>query len=272
MTILITGITGSLGTALVEEGIKRNHHIIGVAHSEKRNKLMQLQYPNIELHAADISDGEALDRIISRCNVDDIVHGAAMKYIDICENNPTRAVDVNINGSRNIINSAYRHGVKNVIAVSTDKAINPSCVYGSTKLLMEKIMLENNYSVIQVVNFCFSSGSVLEIWQRAKDKQEPIKVNTNNTVRYFIDAADVASKILDNLSIHGEYLNLDSCYRVHLHDLATAFCEYHDYHNTAEYKAISAEKVEEEVPENVRVMDIDVTELKDMFSRYSYVH
>ena len=182
MTILITGITGSLGTALVEEGIKRNHHIIGVAHSEKRNKLMQLQYPNIELHAADISDGEALDRIISRCNVDYIVHCAAMKYIDICENNPTRAVDVNINGSRNIINSAYRHGVKNVIAVSTDKAINPSCVYGSTKLLMEKMMLENNYSVIQGVNFFFSSGSVLEIWQRAKDKQEPIKVNTNNII------------------------------------------------------------------------------------------
>ena len=210
MTILITGITGSLGTALVEEGIKRGHHIIGVAHSEKRNKLMQLQYPDIELYAADISDGEALDKISSKCNVDYIVHCAAMKYIDICENNPTRAVDVNINGSRNIINSAYRHGVKNVIAVSTDKAINPSCVYGSTKLLMEKMMLENNYSVIQGVNFFFSSGSVLEIWQRAKDKQEPIKVNTNNTVRYFIDAADVASKILDNLSIHGEYLNLDS--------------------------------------------------------------
>ena len=79
MTILITGITGSLGTALVEEGIKRDHHVIGVAHSEKRNKLMQLQYPDVELHVADISDGEVLDKIISRCNVDYIIHCAAMK-------------------------------------------------------------------------------------------------------------------------------------------------------------------------------------------------
>jgi len=268
MSILITGITGSLGTALVDEGIKRDHHIIGIAHSEKRSKLMQIKYPKIELYSADISDKDILEKIVSRCNVDYIIHCAAMKHIGICEKNPTRAVNVNVDGSRNVINAAYNNGVKNVIAVSTDKAINPSCVYGSTKLLMEKMMLENNYSVIQGVNFFFSSGSVLEIWKQATDNNDPIKINTINTVRYFVDTVDVAKKILDNLSSTGQYLYLDSCYRVYLHDLAKAFCEYHNYYNTAEYKSISAEKIEEEVPENVSIIDAGIPELKEIFRGY----
>ena len=272
MSILITGITGSLGTALAEESIERDHHIIGIAHSEKRSKLMQLEFPEIELHSIDIVDEDMLEKVINRSNVDYIIHCAAMKHIGICENNPTRAVDVNVDGSRNVINAAYKNDVENIIAVSTDKAINPSCVYGSTKLLMEKMMLENNYSVIQGVNFFFSSGSVLEIWKQAKDSNTPIKINTNNTVRYFVDASDVAKKILDNLSVQGEYIHLDTCYRVYLHDLAQAFCEYYDYHNTSEYHPISAEKIEEEVPENVEIVEVGVEELKEIFSEYNYVY
>jgi len=268
MNILITGATGSLGTVLVDICLHRGYHPIGIGHSEKRTKELELKYPQIPIYAIDIYNRDDLDKIVNKHSIDYIVHTAAMKHIGICEKNPTRAVDVNINGSRNIIDIAYSHKVQNVIAVSTDKAINPSCVYGSTKLIMEKLMLENDYSVIQGVNFFFSSGSVLDIWQKCKDRSEPIKININNTVRYFVDVKDVAVKILDNLDTRGKYIHLDTCYRIHLHDLAKGFCEYHNYDHTDDYHPISAEKTIEEIPEEIHVRNIGVSDIKLMLEKY----
>ena len=165
MTILITGGTGFLGRSLLRECLNNDMDVVALSHSEIRDKELQLEHPEVKSYCVDIStDGEILDRIVEQNRVEYIVHCAAMKHIGICENNPTKAIEVNINGSRNIISVAKKNKVKNIIAVSTDKAINPSCVYGSTKLLMEKVMLENGFSVIQGENFFFSSCSVLEIW------------------------------------------------------------------------------------------------------------
>ena len=271
MTILITGITGTLGRAVMDECLNRGHSIVGIGHSEKRCKDTQIGNPEVKIYSCDILDANFVDRIVKRNNVEYIVHCAAMKHIGICENNPTRAVDVNINGSRNIIDIAYKYGVKNVVAVSTDKAINPSCVYGSTKLIMEKLMLESNYSVIQGVNFFFSSGSVLDIWEDARTSFQPIRVSSKNTVRYFVDAGEVGKKILDSLDMKGEYIRLERCYRVFLHDLATAFCQYHQYENQSGYELMSVEKAEEEVPAGLEIINAGVNELKAIFADYYYV-
>lgn len=269
MNILITGGTGFLGRHIIERCLSKGHTVVSLSHSEIREKEAQLKYPDVSFYSVDISHNKAvLDRIVKNHDIDYIIHAAAMKYIGICEDNPTRTVEVNVDGSRNIIDVAVDNGVKNVIAVSTDKAINPTSVYGSSKLLMEKMMLENNFSVIQGVNFFFSTGSVLDLWEGFRRKEKPIGINPSDTIRYFVGASDVADKILERLDTHGEYLSLDECYRVSLHNLAEAFCQYHDYHNTKEYIPVSAEKDIEEVPENVTIMEADIDKLKEMISDY----
>jgi len=266
--ILITGAAGTLGTELVKSCLKRGYSPIGLCHSEERSQILKINFPNVPLYCSDIVDQEQLDNVIEKNEIDYIIHTAAMKHVGICEDNPDRAVDVNIIGSKNLIRSCKKFNVKNMIAVSTDKAINPSCVYGCTKLLMEAIMLEYGYSNIQGVNFLFSSGSVLYLWDKAISEGKPILVNKNNTTRYFIETADMANTILDNLDTKGKYIRLKQCYKVKLHDLALAFSEYRKYNNTDEYVSSSAEKIDEEHPENVKIIDADVALLKKLFEKH----
>ena len=269
MNILITGGTGFLGRHIISKCIVSGHNVVSLSHSEAREKEVQLKYPDVSFYAADISHNkDIIDSVEKKHNIDYIIHAAAMKYIGICENNPTRTVQVNIDGSRNIIEIAKNNGVKNVIAVSTDKAINPTSVYGSSKFLMEKLMLENGFSVIQGVNFFCSTGSVLDLWENFKNEGKEIGVNVEDTTRYFVNANDVADKILENLDTHGEYLSLDECYRVSLHDLAKAFCEYNDYYKTKDYVSISAEKTIEEIPENVSIINANVDTIKSLLHEY----
>ena len=271
MNILITGGSGFLGRHIIKKCIDKGYNIVSLSHSEKREKEVQLQYPTVEFYSVDISHNkDIIDSIVKKHKIDYIIHTAAMKYIGICEKNPTRTIEVNIDGSRNIIDIARKNNIKNVVAISTDKAINPTSVYGSSKFLMEKLMLENNFSVIQGVNFFFSTGSVLDLWENFKNEGKEIGVNVEDTIRYFVDANDVADKILENLDTHGSYISLDECYRVSLHDLAKAFCEYNDYYKTKDWVSISAEKTIEEIPENVSIINADVDILKKLLdSHYS---
>lgn len=266
--VLITGAAGTLGSELVDLSFKRGYSPIGLCHSEERSQKLKIRFPDLPLYCSDIVDQDQLENVIGKNDVDYIIHTAAMKHVGICENNPDRAINVNIIGSKNLIRACKKFNVKNMIAVSTDKAINPSCVYGCTKLLMESIMLEYGYSNIQGVNFFFSSGSVLYLWDKAISEGKPILVNKNNTTRYFIETSYVANTILDNLDTKGEYIRLKQCYKVKLHDLASAFSEYRGYNNTDEYASLSAEKIDEEHPDDVEIIEADVALLKKIFEQY----
>lgn len=270
MTILITGITGFLGTRIAQACLNRGiFDIVGLAHSEIRDKDFIYTVSGVKTYSVDIAnDSDMIDHIIKKHDVDYIIHTAAMKHIGICEDNPNKAIDVNIFGSQKLARAAINNGVKNIIAISTDKSINPSCVYGSTKFLMEKLMLEFDFSVFQGVNFFFSTGSVLDLWDSFRKDKLPIAVNTNNTIRYFVTAEDVAELLLDNLDKNGETISMNTCYRAGLHDLYAAYAEYHQYFDRKEYISISAEKLVEELPEGVEVIEATPEILKKQFKKY----
>ena len=256
LTILITGITGFLGTRVAQEALSKGFDVVGLSHSEIRDKEFNSLLPNVKTYSVDIAhDSEVIDSIVKKHKVDYIVHTAAMKHVGVCESNPTKAIDVNVLGSKALAYCALRNNVKNIIAVSTDKSINPSCVYGSTKFLMEKLMLEMGYSVFQGVNFFFSTGSVLDLWDSCRKNKEPLGVNTTNMVRYFVDAKDVAAKIIENLDNKGSNLCLDTCYKVTIHDLYEAYSAYHRYSSKKDYVSTSAEKLIEELPDGATVID-----------------
>ena len=226
MNILITGASGFLGNELIRQCRERNYNVVGIANSETRIQKTKFLNSEIPILSLDVySDVERMNKVIKDYDVEYIIHAAAMKHIGICEDNACRTVEVNVIGSKNVLESALKNDIKNSICVSTDKAINPTSVYGSSKYLMEKMFLENNFSVFQGVNYFFSTGSVLDIWDNQISDGNQLTVNKNNSTRYFVEVQEVAKTILDNLDTKGKTVTTNYCYKVKLYELAKAFCE-----------------------------------------------
>ena len=265
--ILITGATGFLGWELTKECLRKNYKPIALGHSEHRIVRMTESFPSLPVYCLDISTHkDQIKKIIDTENIEYVIHCAALKHVSVCEANPSRATEVNIIGSKNITEACLQKEIKNAIAVSTDKAIDPINVYGRTKYIMERMFLENSYSVYRGVNFLFSTGSVLDILTSQIALNQPITINKKNTTRFFIDGKDIASKIINNLDVHNEIMYPDECYKISLHDLADSFCEVTGFDKKT-YAAYNddAEKVIEDIPASlINVKEPSKEAIKEM--------
>jgi len=179
-TILITGGTGSFGKKFTEVVLKRYKpkKMIILSRDEFKQYSMAKRfsidkYP-IRYFLGDIRDKSRLRRAFE--DVDYIVHAAALKQVPALEYNPMEAVKTNIMGADNIVDAALDLGVKKVIALSTDKAVNPINLYGATKLVSEKIFIAANayggnqvpFSVVRYGNVIASRGSVIPLFMSLK--------------------------------------------------------------------------------------------------------
>lgn len=266
--VLVTGATGFLGQNLVQTLLKDGYSVVGTGHSEYSIKNFESQNTNIPLYALDVSDSYGiLKTIIKKHNITHIVHCAALKHIGICESNPTRTVNINVLGSKNIIDAAIDTGVKNIIGISTDKAINPSCIYGMSKKMMEEMLIEHNFGVFQGVNFLFSTGSVLDIWEKMMSEGREIRVNTRAR-RYFCLIDDVCQKISNNLDNKGIF-SVNDCYKVSILGLQKAFSMKHNYWNISEYTPLNIEKDDEELPlSNIVVKEPSNDEIIELLNHH----
>jgi len=182
--LLITGGTGSFGRAFVEyifknySDIKR---IVIFSRDEQKQYEMALEFSPkvyaIEYILGDIRDKAQLYRAMK--NIDIVIHSAAMKHVGASEQNPMECVKTNILGSQNIIDVVMERGVKQVIALSTDKASNPINVYGASKLILEKLFIladaqtkeqELKFSVLRYGNIFGSKGSVIPFFMKEKSE------------------------------------------------------------------------------------------------------
>ena len=145
-TILLTGGTGSFGKKFVEVALKkfRLKKLIVFSRDELKQCEMQQQFEDARLRffIGDVRDPDRLRRAMP--GVDLVVHAAALKQVPACEYNPIEAILTNIMGARNVIEAALDSGVKKVLALSTDKAVNPVNLYGATKLCAEKLFVQSN--------------------------------------------------------------------------------------------------------------------------------
>lgn len=166
--ILVTGGTGSFGRKFTEIALKeyRPKKLIIFSRDELKQHEMRGFYPEspgspIRYFIGDVRDRERLERAFN--GVDIVVHAAALKQIPACEYNPFEAVQTNVMGARNVIDAALDRGVKKVLALSTDKAVNPVNLYGATKLCAEKIFVQaNSYSGDHGTRFsCSRYGNVV---------------------------------------------------------------------------------------------------------------
>ena len=185
-TILITGATGSFGRAFVDHILKKHGDIsklIIFSRDELKQFLMQNEIDKnklkkVRFFLGDIRDKERLIQAFE--NVDIVIHAAALKQVPAAEYNPFEFVKTNILGSQNIIDAALINNVKNVLALSTDKAVAPINLYGATKLCAEKLFISANnisgnkdikFSVVRYGNVFGSRGSVFPYFENLKKNE-----------------------------------------------------------------------------------------------------
>ncbi len=182
-TILVTGGTGSFGHHFVEYVLKHYEpkKIIIYSRDEFKQFMMQNQYKEykkiLRFFIGDVRDEERLKMAMN--GVDYVIHAAALKQVPACEYNPLEAIKTNISGATNVINASLQTGVKKVVALSTDKAVNPINLYGGTKLVSDKLFCAANayggaegtrFAVVRYGNVAGSRGSVIPFFQNLIDQ------------------------------------------------------------------------------------------------------
>ena len=175
-SILITGGTGSFGKMFVKLILKRYpkvEKLVILSRDEQKHFVMSQEFdsenfPQIRFLIGDVRDKQRLKRAFE--NIEIVIHAAAMKHVHLAEYNPLECVRTNIIGAENVIYACLENNVKNVVALSTDKAAAPINLYGATKLASNKLFIAANnikgnrdtkFSVVRYGNVMGSNGSVM---------------------------------------------------------------------------------------------------------------
>lgn len=204
-TLLITGGTGSFGTAVLNRFLSTNHfkEIRIFSRDEKKQDDMRNFYKNdkIKYYIGDVRNLHSLE--LATRGVDYVFHAAALKQVPSCEFFPMEAVKTNVEGTQNIIRAAASNGVKKVICLSTDKAAYPINAMGISKAMMEKVAIAEARNLKDTVvcltrygNVMASRGSVIPLFLSQIQKGESITVTDPNMSRFFMSLEDAVDLVL----------------------------------------------------------------------------
>lgn len=205
-SILITGGTGTVGSAMVEYYLKHGHFQRIVIFSRDEHKQWQmrttLKDSRLRFFLGDIRDLSRLQRATE--GVDTIIHAAALKHIDAGERDPLEFVRTNVDGSVNVVDAALDNNVRRVVAISTDKAVEPTCHYGGTKKVMEGIVLHAkaytghrraSFAICRMGNIVHSRGSVIPYFSSLAKLGESLPVTDLGMTRYWVTKEQVTNLV-----------------------------------------------------------------------------
>lgn len=213
LTVLITGGTGSLGNALTERLLaedKPPEKIIIFSRDERKQYEMRLRFQNltigilddaiyfdfnerVQFVLGDIRDYRSIREAIR--GVDVVFHAAAIKHVPVAEYNTFEAIKTNVIGAENLVSAIIESDepIESVIGISTDKACNPGCAYGASKMLMERIFIGANlrtdytrFVLTRYGNVMGSTGSVLPLFKSQIENKKPITVTDSRMTRYLV--------------------------------------------------------------------------------------
>lgn len=212
-TILVTGGTGSFGHHFVDYVLEhyKPKKIIIYSRDEYKQFVMDNEYKEhrdvLRYFIGDVRD-EARLKMAMR-NVDYVIHAAALKQVPACEYNPNEAIKTNVNGAMNVITAALDANVKKVVALSTDKAVNPVNLYGGTKLVSDKLFIAANaysggegtrFSVVRYGNVAGSRGSVIPFFQNLINKGEKaLPITDYRMTRFWISLEEGVKLVIKAL-------------------------------------------------------------------------
>ncbi len=209
-TILITGGTGSLGSELTRYLLKNLNlkKIILFSRDEQKHFQLEKEFnaQNLRFLIGDIRDLRRLTLALK--DVDYVIHAAAQKHVLLSEYNPQECVNTNILGTQNLIEACINQKVKKCILVSTDKSVNPINLYGATKLVAEKIILNGNnlsgkvgtkFGVVRYGNVLGSKGSILPYFSKLSKEGKKIPITHVDMTRFWISFKESIELVLSSL-------------------------------------------------------------------------
>lgn len=209
--ILVTGAAGSIGSALVKKLLSYNPTTVRLFdHDETRifRLTQEIADKRIRPFIGDIRDYQRLKMALQ--NVEVVFNTAALKHVPLCEYNPFEAVKTNVEGSQQLIYAIMdTPTVKKALLISTDKAVYPINVMGTTKLLAEKLWLSANlykgdhpceFSVARFGNVWLSSGSVGEVWEKEAKENKPLTITDPNAARFFFTIEEATTFLIKALN------------------------------------------------------------------------
>lgn len=213
-TILVTGGTGSFGNAFTKYVLDHYepNKIIIYSRDEYKQFVMSNTFKRygdrLRFFIGDVRDKERLYRAFD--GVDYVVHAAALKQVPACEYNPMEAVKTNINGAMNVVDAALDCGVKRVVALSTDKSVNPINLYGGTKLVSDKLFIAANayagakdvcFSIVRYGNVAGSRGSVIPFFRNiVKNGGGELPITDYRMTRFWISLDEGVQLVIKALS------------------------------------------------------------------------
>jgi len=216
-TILITGGTGSFGQKFAEM-LLTSHNPAAIriySRGELKQVEMERKFTEFEKKRGtdklrfligDVRDRKRLYRALKGVNI--VVHAAALKHVPVAEYNPAEAVKTNILGGMNLVDAAIDNDVERVLALSTDKAVHPVNLYGATKAVMEKIIIQGNvyrgakgtlFSCVRYGNVVGSSGSVIPLFMKQKESGE-ISITDERMTRFWITLEHGVNFVINSLA------------------------------------------------------------------------
>lgn len=212
-SILVTGGTGSFGKAFTRYILEHYNpkKIIIYSRDEYKQFVMQQEFKEyadkLRFFIGDVRDLARLKRALE--GVDYVIHAAALKQVPACEYNPQEAIKTNIHGAQNVIDASLDSGVKKVVALSTDKAVNPVNLYGGTKLVSDKLFIAANalagdkdicFSIVRYGNVAGSRGSIIPFFNSLIEKGETeLPITDYRMTRFWISLREGVELVIKAL-------------------------------------------------------------------------
>ena len=275
--VMIIGAGGSLGYELCSK-LHNSYSVSAVDRCENRLAYIQRIY-KMPTYLIDIEDTDSLIEVIENNNVDLVINTAALKHVKSCEDRIEKAIDINILANLRLVKYLKKRG-KEFIYISSDKAINPTNVYALSKQFTDYFVTTNKYKLVRGVNFVYSKGSVIDIWERQRLAKSPFTLVDEDCIRYFITVTQMADLVCDAmLDSSGKVeFNPHTVYRINIRHMFDAYVSIYglfDYEINPIHLD-NCEKLVEDLDFNPRILDLKSTSeiadlLRECFKHYGMV-
>jgi FlaA1/EpsC-like NDP-sugar epimerase len=209
-SVFVTGCCGTIGQELVRQLIEEFHvgEVIGIDNNESELFFLEQRFATYERARFALGDVRDRDKLIRRMKgVDIVFHVAAFKHVILCERSPFEAVQTNILGVQNIIHAAHENNVEKVIFTSSDKAVNPTSVMGTSKLMGERLMTAANsnqkksgpvFASTRFGNVLGSRGSVVPIFTEQIRRGGPVTLTDHDMTRFIMSISEAVRLVIDS--------------------------------------------------------------------------
>lgn len=238
--LLVTGAAGTVGAALIERLLTDESYapreVVGLDNNESELFFVEQRYvgdPRAEFFLTDVRDGAALAALMD--GMDIVFHVAGLKHVGLCERSPSDAVQTNVNATEAVIRAAKHHGVERVLFTSTDKAVNPTNVMGTSKLMAERIITAANsrqrgekplFASTRFGNVLGSRGSVVPIFVRQIQRGGPVTLTDPDMTRFIMTTDEAVRLVVDSaLLARGGEVFITKMPVVRIADLAAVMIE-----------------------------------------------